>query len=287
MFSGGVGSWAAARRTVDAHGPDDVVLLFTDTLVEDPDLYRFLEQAAVEVGAPLVRIADGRTPFEVFHDRRFIGNSRTAHCSEELKQKPARRWLDEHHPDGATIVVGIDWTEIHRMRAVHASYSHLASGCRSTDCRSLFDSDGRRPGPTRCTALEQRHRVWAPLCDPPLVAKGQLVADLRATGIDVPAMYAEGFPHNNCGQQGCVRGGQDYWRHLLRMRPTVYLETERLEAKLRDELGTDSTVLTETVRGEQRRLPLATLRDRAESQPELFDGQDWGGCGCFVDEPAP
>ena len=285
MFSGGVGSWAAAKRVAAEHGTARLVLLFTDTLVEDPDLYRFLTDAAESVGAPLVRIADGRTPFDVFHDRRFIGNSRTAHCSEELKQRPARRWIEEHRDPADTVIhVGIDWTEIHRMRAVHSSYAHVATGCRDRSrCRSLFDDDGRRPGPGCTGLLATPWPVAAPLTRPPLVAKTALLDELRDEGIEVPTMYAEGFPHNNCGMQGCVRGGKDYWRHLLRVRPTTYLDTERREAKLRDELGTDSTILTEEVAGERRRLPLAELRERAERQPELFDGTEWGGCGCFVD----
>lgn len=52
MFSGGAGSWGAAKRTVERHGPDDVLLLFADTLIEDEDLYRYLEEAAANVGAP-------------------------------------------------------------------------------------------------------------------------------------------------------------------------------------------------------------------------------------------
>jgi 3'-phosphoadenosine 5'-phosphosulfate sulfotransferase (PAPS reductase)/FAD synthetase len=64
MFSGGVGSWAAARRVVEKHGTEDLVLLFADTLIEDEDTYRFLREAAANVGGQLVEIADGRTPWD-------------------------------------------------------------------------------------------------------------------------------------------------------------------------------------------------------------------------------
>lgn len=96
MFSGGLGSWAAARRVVDRHGTSDLVLLFTDTRVEDPDLYRFLDEAAANVGGELVRIADGRTLWDVFRDERFLGNSRVDPCSKILKRKMADRWIAEH-----------------------------------------------------------------------------------------------------------------------------------------------------------------------------------------------
>jgi len=32
MFSGGIGSWATARRVADEHGPEHLTLLFADTL---------------------------------------------------------------------------------------------------------------------------------------------------------------------------------------------------------------------------------------------------------------
>lgn len=37
MFSGGIGSWAAAKRVAAEHGTADLTLLFTDTLIEDAD----------------------------------------------------------------------------------------------------------------------------------------------------------------------------------------------------------------------------------------------------------
>lgn len=42
-YSGGVGSWAVAKRVIARHGAENTTLLFTDTLIEDSDLYRFLK----------------------------------------------------------------------------------------------------------------------------------------------------------------------------------------------------------------------------------------------------
>src|SRR5881394_3535269 len=110
QFSGGIGSWAAAKRVVERHGTADVQLLFADTLIEDRDCYRFLIEGACNVfsaEAPislldavrvvvepyvdiaqrkrqlaeirvqasaelpfLTWIADGRTPFDVFSSER-------------------------------------------------------------------------------------------------------------------------------------------------------------------------------------------------------------------------
>ena len=37
-FSGGVGSWAAAKRVAQREDVDQLTLLFADTLIEDEDL---------------------------------------------------------------------------------------------------------------------------------------------------------------------------------------------------------------------------------------------------------
>src|SRR5215218_1286101 len=70
MFSGGDSSWLAARRRVDTHGPGGMTLLFADTQAEDDDLHRFLDDASANLGLPVTRIADGRDPWQVFHDDR-------------------------------------------------------------------------------------------------------------------------------------------------------------------------------------------------------------------------
>ena len=97
FFSGGIGSFHAARRVIEKHGKENVVLLFTDTKVEDDDLYRFMEDAANHFDVPITTIADGRTPWEVFYDKRYLGNSRLAQCSHVLKQETARLWIESNY----------------------------------------------------------------------------------------------------------------------------------------------------------------------------------------------
>ena len=78
FFSGGVGSYFTAKRVVQRYGAENVILLFTDTLIEDKDLYRFINETAKKLGAELVWEKDGRTPWEVAFDVRFLPNSRVA-----------------------------------------------------------------------------------------------------------------------------------------------------------------------------------------------------------------
>ena len=39
MYSGGIGSWAAAKRVIDRHGSDNIVLLFTRTRLSKTQTY--------------------------------------------------------------------------------------------------------------------------------------------------------------------------------------------------------------------------------------------------------
>lgn len=248
MFSGGVGSWAAARRTVDAHGADAVALLFADTLAEDADLHRFIEEAAADIGAPLVRVADGRDLWQVFKDRRMLGNTRIAPCSSELKQKPCRDWMATNAPD-AVVVLGIDWTESHRLAGAVKGWA---------------------PWP-----------VEAPLCGAPYTTKAAMIEELERRGIQRPALYREGFPHNNCGG-GCVRAGAANFAHLYRARPATFAEWEAGEQSVRDHLGADVSILRDRRGGDTTPMTLAALRAKLERQPTLFDDEEWAGCDCFV-----
>lgn len=253
MFSGGVTSWAAARRVADVRGTGDLTLLFADTLIEDEDLYRFLDEAAKDIGVPITRVADGRTPQQVFADKRFLGNTRIAPCSHLLKQVPCRQWLEANtDPATTTVHVGIDWTEMHRLPAIERGWAPWT--------------------------------VTAPLCEPPYVDKAGWIRAARTAGLTEPRLYVLGFQHNNCGG-ACVRGGQAQWAHLLRVFPDRFASWEQHEQEMRERIGADVAILRDRAGGDTRPLPLVELRHRVESNalasPPL-DLDDWGGCGCFT-----
>jgi hypothetical protein len=60
-----------------------------DTRVEDPDLWRFVHDSTIHIGVEPTIVADGRTPFEVFHDQRFLVLSPTDICRDQF-QAPIR-----------------------------------------------------------------------------------------------------------------------------------------------------------------------------------------------------
>lgn len=249
QFSGGIGSWAAAKRIVQQHGADDVRLLFADTLIEHADTYAFLEAAALNIGAPLVRIADGRTPFEVFRDRKFLGNSQRDPCSDILKRKMCDRWLrDNCDPADTTLVFGIHWSESDRLAAIQG-----------------------RNAKWRCVA---------PLCEAPYIAYDDLHAWAKLEGLPRQFLYEIGMPHANCGG-GCVKMGQGGWTRVYHKNRSVFDRWEREEDVLREQLG-DVSMMKDRRGGETKPLPLRALRERIESNDNTIDLLDMGGCGCFA-----
>ncbi len=257
MFSGGVGSWATAKRVVEQHGSGEVTLLFADTLIEDEDLYRFLDQAAANVfgnaDCRLIKITEGRDPWQIFFAERMLGNSRVDPCSKKLKREMLNGWLADNCDPADTIVyVGIDWTEEHRF-----------------------------------TRLRDRHaeagwRYEAPMCGRPLMMRPDMLWWLKSEGLAPPRLYDLGFAHNNCGGF-CVKAGQGHFANLLRTMPARYAYHEAKEQEIRAMLGRDVSIMADRAGdGTKKPLTMRVLRERIEANGQI-DLFDIGGCGCFVE----
>lgn len=240
QFSGGLGSFGAALAVAEKHGTGNLTLLIADTGIEDPDLWRFADDTSRLLGVPLTKVADGRTPWELFRDKRFLGNDRITPCTKYLKQIPCRKWMKAHAPvDDSVVYIGIEKTprDRARIRAIARNWKPW--------------------------------RVQFPLCAkrmPELSkedSKTQLMDLARWYGIEPPRLYALGFEHNNCGGT-CVRAGQKQWKLTLDVLPERFAEAERHEAGLRELLG-DVTILRERRKGVAHSLPLSTIRRRQEA----------------------
>jgi 3'-phosphoadenosine 5'-phosphosulfate sulfotransferase (PAPS reductase)/FAD synthetase len=249
MFSSGIGSWAAAKRRAETHGTDGMVLLFADTLIEDEDNYRFLHEAAANIGAPLEIIKDGRTPWEVMRKNRIIGNSSIDPCSAVLKRKLLDKWRDANgSPETTTVILGISWDEHHRLERVQG-----------------------RVVPWR---------YEAPLCEAPYLTKRDLLAWAKREGLKPPRLYDFGFPHANCGGF-CIKAGQAQFALLLRTFPERYAEHEREEESMRNLVGDHSIMSDRSGDGQKKVLTMRMLRERIEAQQPI-DEFEWGGCGCAL-----
>jgi hypothetical protein len=239
-----------ARLCCERYGQDNVTLLFADTLIEDEDLYRFLADVEQDTQLPIVRISDGRDPWQVFSDVSFIGNSRVDPCSLNLKRLLLKRWIVEHCDPATTVVaIGIDWTEIDRCE--------------------------------RITAGQLPFTAVYPLIDAGL-DKDQCFQVAAERGIKPPRLYDLGFPHNNCGGF-CVKAGISQFVRLYRTMPDRYRWHEQREQDLREQLGVDVAILRDRRGGQTKPMTMQRLRERIEAGEKL-PGDEWGGCGCALDD---
>lgn len=251
MFSGGIGSFFAAKRVIDKvdREKERVVLLFADTLIEDEDLYRFIKDAENYFGIKITKLTEGRTPWEVFFDVNFLGNSRIDPCSKLLKRNLLNDWVRNNYSEKECIVyMGIDWTESHRIENVQkrvAPYIYLA-----------------------------------PLCEKPLLDKGQMFIELEKIGIKRPRLYDLGFYHNNCGGF-CIKSGQAQFKLLLEKFPDRYKFHEEMEQKIREKMKKDVTIMRIMRKGVKYNITLKDFREWVEKGGK-FDPHEWGGCGCAL-----
>lgn len=248
QYSGGICSFFAAKRVVEKFGADKVDLLFADTKIEDEDLYRFLEDTVAYLKCNLVKIQDGRTPWEVFRDKRFLGNTRVDPCSLVLKRELLWDHVNRHYRN-AVVYVGLDWTEEHRLE--------------------------------RLREYRPEYKIEAPMMWRPLVDKPDMMVHLSKLGIKIPRAYTMGFAHNNCGMF-CVKSGQAQFRLLLKVMPERYRWHEQQEQELREFLGKDVAILRDRRGGKTRPMTLREFRERIEAGGS-HDSRDWGGCGCAIE----
>ncbi|WP_059170470.1 phosphoadenosine phosphosulfate reductase family protein [Bacillus sp. FJAT-27445] len=252
MYSGGVGSFMAAKLVAKEVPVENIILLFTDTRTEDEDLYRFVEETSIALGVQLVKLCDGRNVWEVFKDVRYLGNSRVAPCTRILKQKPARDWvINNFKPDEVILYVGIDWTEIHRLEKIETNW--------------------------------KPYTIKAPLCEEPYITKEEIYHEILKYGIKIPRLYNMGFAHNNCGGF-CVKAGQAHFKNLLLSLPERYSYHENKEEELINFLQKDVSILKRQRNNEIEKITLKKLREEIESQSDSIDLFDFGGCGCFIEE---
>ena len=257
MFSSGVPSWGAAKRVANRFGTKHLTLLFADTKIEHLDNYRFLEDAQKNVGGKLVKVSDGRSPWEVALEKKWIGHR--PHCSFELKIKPCRKYLKDNQnkfdPATTAIYFGIDWEEYSRMDAIKEKWQKYAAVVEAPLC---WDEEG--------WLTSNQCKEWA-----------------KDEGLKIPILYDQGFTHANCGGF-CFRAGQGHFRNLLKNNRELYLHHEKQELNWQQKTGNTNTILRRYKNNNLVPLTLQEFRKQVESEPVqlvLLD-EALGGCGCFT-----
>jgi hypothetical protein len=252
-FSGGLGSAITADMVCKKYGKDNVTLLFADTLIEDKDLYTFNRDVVELLGCDFVTICEGRTPWQVFNDVKYIGNTRVDPCSKVLKRDFIRKYITSNHkPEDCVIWIGIDCTEEHRLNPVvlrNNPYSYRSI---------LIEND---------IFLTNEYKFkW-----------------LTDNNITVPRMYKMGFSHHNCGGF-CVKAGLGQFKKLWEMLPDVYTDNEREEQLAIKKNPNLKHFLRKTING---KLTYISMRDYRINYLEknlvsVDENNEFGGCGCAL-----
>lgn len=299
MFSG-EGSRATAVRVIERHGTEHLTLLFTDTLMEDSDLYRFLVDAAchmvgtkppatwsaqvktlpqwhedrfgrrvmlddlrvqaAEFAPHLVWIAEGRDPWEIFFAERMLGNSGKDPCSKKLKREIADRWLSANCHPDNTIVY---------------------LGLDWTEEHRFDDGDGHG---AKFRYARNGWRAEAPLCEPPYVLDLDKIARIRAAGLEPSRSYVLGYGHDNCSRF-CIKAGHGHFGQLLSTDPDRYEAHEGQEQEFIIFIERPVAIMTETRQKVKRPLTLKEHRERIQAGAPV-DSFEIGGCGCFLEDEA-
>jgi hypothetical protein len=252
-LSGGTASAVSANRVIERYGSENATLWFADTLWEDEDLYRFLDDLESFWEKKIERFTDGRNPLQVAEDASIIPNQRRAPCSLQLKVFPFRRYLLTQ-PRPVTVHIGFDATEEHRMARPKKEYEAIEGV--TVDFPLLWK-------PT--LFMQSPHEIVA------------------SWGIKVPRMYEEGFSHNNCGGR-CVKQGHKDWRRLLQWKPERFTEVRDWEEVQRAKGGARANyaILRDQSNNEVQLPLIPSLEKTHEADPQLgmFSGEDAFGCFC-------
>lgn len=242
--------------------------LFADVNGEDVDNYRFLDEVHAHLGGQLVRLDnDGRTIWDVFRKRRFLGNSMVAPCTAELKREACIAWMQDHTP-GAVVWFGFDWTEPHRMYEERINPKTGEPEVRGM--RPLYEPHG--------------FTCYAPMIDD-VLDKAEALAWLASVGIEPPRLTRMGYPHANC-KGFCIKAGHGQARKLLRELPENFDWWERNEHETRVFLGKDVSILRDRTGGTSTPYTLTQIREEECAKPTQLDllHDEQESCSCFTPE---
>lgn len=251
FISGGRGSFEVACRVQEKHGTN-VDYLFADTLIEDEELYEFLQAIEVKLQINILRLSDGRTPIQVFEDVGFLGNSLVDPCSKILKRDLFKTYLTQNYSKGTNLYFGIGAWESHRTHAIEYNWGNLG------------------------------YNVDFPLMWEPVATHKIINRRMQFKNIHKPRLYFMGFKHNNCGG-ACVKAGEKQWKLLLEKFPDRFAMWENAENNFRDKTGKDVSFLSKTIKGKKQRLTLKQVRESWDHKHVVLTELD-AQCSCFIGE---
>lgn len=218
---------------LERYGKANVHLVMAKLPNEDPDVWRLCDAVEKAYGVSITYIGLNLTPWDVFFQTRYLGNSRVDPCSRVLKREVLREYLVQHFsPEETTLSVGITWDEAHRMKDIRTRWGEIG------------------------------YRVEAPLIDDFFLNRQEQMAECQRRFGFVPRLYRWNFSHNNCGG-ACVKAGKRDWARLLWYLPEVYHWWESNEIAFGEHIGAYTILRDERTDGTHP-LTLCAFRERCE-----------------------
>jgi hypothetical protein len=189
----------AAKLTISNYaGTRDIVLAYCETGMEHPDNERFLNDLSRWTNFPITRLKSDKyaDTWEVWEDRKYLSGFKGAPCTTELKIKPrvAFQRADDIHVFGYTE----DPDDMRRAESLREHFFELT--------------------------------VQTPLISARL-NRAACLAIIERAGIELPALYALGYPNNNC--IACVKATSPaYWALVRKTHPETFARMVELSRRL-------------------------------------------------------
>lgn len=284
-ISGGLGSAYALKMCIEKCGRENVIAVFADVKGtgyshfwsdfpaveyllqerfggESQDTYRFIWQLSHALDIDIERLEDGRSIWSVFGQTRSfllkVGPRALCKASELLKREMIAGWLEKQNIGEFQMALGMYPLENHRVENARHWWS---------------------------ARLNQPIHVFSPLIDAfeqdKAFVDNCVVSDwLNDLGIEAPAAYSEGFPHNNC-RKICVHAGQNQWAELYKLDTEGYLYAAYQENNIRMKRDVNATILKITRDGIT--IPITLYDFIPMIEKGEYNKRDMGGsCSCFT-----
>lgn len=219
-FSTGLSSALMTVRLLERFGRDSVKIVFTDTLMEDEDNYRFMEDFESYFGVEVIKITAGLTPYQLMEKTNMIFNSKIAKCPFVLKRDVFMNYLKTLEGE-VTIHIGYDYKETHR--------------CEPT--KKYYEKYG--------------YKVDFPLLWEPIIKEDYKELFIREYGIIPPRFYYLNYSHANCSGI-CVKQGGGDWLLTLIYFPERYKQIEEWEQRMIEKIGKRQTIISISTRDGNR-----------------------------------
>lgn len=310
-LSGGGASWRAARIWRAENPGLPLRLVFTDTLYEDADTYRFLIEGAANIFGRKANwcprahhFPDYRVPESVPIEE-YRGNAQWRRTLYDLREMavhaiPELTWLVEGRDiweifrDRRFIVNSqrdpcsemLKRKPMDRWMAEHCEPGNdvIIYGIGEHEKHRFDDGEGR--------GILHRLAAKGMLAAAPLIGKPEInpTLHMRAEGIEPSRQYGFGYLHDNCGGS-CGKGGHAHWQHRHEVQPERFAYDAMMEAKVSAYLGKATATMLSDRRGDGKKKPLSLVKfgQRLIAQPTIQYDYESGssGCGCMTDDYRP